>query len=50
MDAEALWPRYAAIWSSDPARRESELKECLADDASYCDPNGVFRHGRLTPL
>ncbi|HQS48984.1 MAG: nuclear transport factor 2 family protein [Pseudomonadota bacterium] len=43
MDAEALWSRYAAIWSSDPARRESELKECLADDVSYCDPNGPLR-------
>jgi len=43
MDAEELWPRYAAIWSSDPARRESELNECLADDASYCDPNGPLK-------
>jgi len=43
MDAEALWPRFAAIWSCDPARRESELKECLADDAGYCDPNGPPR-------
>lgn len=40
MDAEALWPRYAKIWSSDPTVRESELRDCLADEATYCDPNG----------
>lgn len=40
MDAETLWPRYARIWSSEPDRRESELRDCLADDATYCDPNG----------
>ncbi len=40
MDAETLWLRYANIWSSDPAVRESELQECLADDATYYDPNG----------
>lgn len=40
MDAETLWPRYAKIWSSDPAMRERELQACLADDATYCDPNG----------
>jgi hypothetical protein len=40
MDAETLWSRYAKIWSSDPDRRESELQDCLADDATYCDPNG----------
>ncbi|MGE0408000.1 MAG: nuclear transport factor 2 family protein [Amphiplicatus sp.] len=43
MDAEALWPRYAAIWSSVPAHRETELRHCLADDATYCDPNGLLR-------
>lgn len=43
MDAEEFWPRYAAIWSPDPARRGSELKACLADDPSYCDPNGLLR-------
>ncbi|WP_338446983.1 nuclear transport factor 2 family protein [Pelagerythrobacter marensis] len=40
MDAETLWQRYAKIWSSEPAVRESELQECLADEATYCDPNG----------
>ena len=38
MSAEALWRRYAIIWSSELARRKSELGECLADDATYCDP------------
>lgn len=40
MNPEKLWTRYAAIWSADLGTRESELKECLAEDASYCDPNG----------
>jgi len=42
MDAETLWPRYAIIWSSEPTLRERELKACLADDATYCDPNGAL--------
>ncbi len=40
MDAETLWPRYARIWSADPALRQDELQTCLAADAAYCDPNG----------
>lgn len=42
MDVEQLWRRYAKIWSSDPASREVELQACLADDATYCDPNGLL--------
>lgn len=42
MDAEQLWPRYAKIWSSDPLTRDSELMTCLADGATYCDPNGLL--------
>lgn len=38
MNAETLWYRYAKIWSSDAAMRESELQDCLADNATYCDP------------
>lgn len=45
MDAESLWPRYSKIWSAAPALRARELRECLADDATYCDPNGAL-HGR----
>ncbi len=41
MTPEALWQRYAAIWSLDAAKREAELAACLADDITYCDPNGV---------
>lgn len=42
MTPEALWTRYAAIWSLDAGRRESELAACLADDLTYCDPNGLL--------
>jgi SnoaL-like domain len=35
-----LWNRYAAIWSADADTRAIELRACLADDATYCDPNG----------
>jgi hypothetical protein len=41
MSPETLWNRYAAIWSSDPDTRSSELAACLADDVNYCDPNGL---------
>jgi hypothetical protein len=43
MDAETLWPRYARIWSSEPSLRESALQDCLADGATYCDPNGLLK-------
>ena len=36
-----LWRRYAAIWSLPAAARAAELDVCLADDATYCDPNGA---------
>jgi SnoaL-like domain len=42
MTPDALWRRYAAIWSLGAGRREAELAVCLADDASYCDPNGLL--------
>lgn len=42
MTTEALWTRYAAIWSLDAGRRESELVACLADDITYSDPNGLL--------
>jgi hypothetical protein len=41
MTPETLWDRYAAIWSSDAETRRGELVACLADDATYCDPNGL---------
>lgn len=37
-----LWNRYAAIWSADAETRKHELLTCLADDVTYCDPNGVI--------
>ena len=42
MTPDALWNRYAAIWSLDDGEREAELHACLADDATYCDPNGLL--------
>lgn len=42
MSPEALWPRYAAVWSAPAAVRTAELAACLADAATYCDPNGVI--------
>ena len=42
MTPEALWNRYAAIWSLASKHREAELHACLADDATYCDPNGLL--------
>jgi hypothetical protein len=42
MTPDALWTRYAAIWSLEAARREAELNACLADDVTYCDPNGLL--------
>lgn len=41
MTPKTLWDRYAAIWSLDAAARGGELEACLADDATYCDPNGL---------
>jgi hypothetical protein len=42
MTPEALWQRYARIWSSEPAVRTTELQACLADDCTYCDVNGLL--------
>ncbi|SEC03030.1 SnoaL-like domain-containing protein [Rhizobiales bacterium GAS188] len=42
MAPEALWERYSAIWSLDAVRRDAELATCLADDVTYCDPNGLL--------
>jgi hypothetical protein len=40
MTPEAVWNRYAQIWSSKPEVRAAELVACLADEATYCDPKG----------
>lgn len=42
MTPEDLWNRYSAIWSSPSERRRTELEACLADDATYCDVNGLL--------
>jgi hypothetical protein len=42
MTPDALWVRYAAIWSLDADARVGELAACLADDVTYCDPNGLI--------
>jgi hypothetical protein len=42
MSPEALWNRYAATWSAAGDARNIELAACLADDFSYCDPNGLI--------
>ena len=42
MTTEQLWKRYAAIWSTTESQRVGELSACLADDATYCDPNGLI--------
>ncbi len=41
MTPETLWERYSAIWSLDADARIGELAACLADGATYCDPNGL---------
>lgn len=41
MSPEELWNRYSAIWSAPAEQRGVELAACLADDATYCDPNGL---------
>jgi SnoaL-like domain len=46
MEPEVLWKRYSAIWSMDADRRHEELLVCVADDVTYCDPNGLIE-GRL---
>jgi hypothetical protein len=50
MTAEALWNRYSAIWTlPDDGARRIELSACLADDATYCDPNGLIEsHAALS--
>jgi hypothetical protein len=40
MTPEALWQRYARIWSTEPVQRGTELQACLADHCTYCDVNG----------
>src|SRR5690242_14084742 len=35
---EALWHRYARIWSLDTSRRDAEMAACLAPDVTYADP------------
>jgi hypothetical protein len=42
MSPEALWRRYARVWSSEPAIRGAELQACLTDQCSYCDVNGLL--------
>lgn len=43
MTLDDLWKRYSAIWSlSNAAERGTELSVCLADEATYCDPNGLL--------
>ncbi|ENN84539.1 hypothetical protein RHSP_83262 [Rhizobium freirei PRF 81] len=43
MTPDDLWNRYSAIWSiSDTAGRGNELSVCLADEATYCDRNGLL--------
>lgn len=50
MNTEAIWKRYSAIWSTAAeATRATELAACLADDATYCDPNGLIEgHAALS--
>lgn len=42
MVLEALWRRYARIWSSEAQARETEIDACLAETCTYCDINGVL--------
>ena len=42
MTPDALWRRYAAIWSLDAEARGGELAACLSEDVTYCDPNGLI--------
>lgn len=42
MTPDELWHRYAAIWSLAAGERDPELAACLADDVTYCDPNGLL--------
>jgi len=46
MEPEALWKRYAAVWSTGADRRREELLACVADDVTYCDPNRLIK-GRV---
>lgn len=49
MTPDAVWKRYAAIWSLAAAEREMELAVCLAGDATYCDPNGPLTEHAALP-
>jgi SnoaL-like domain len=42
MTPDVLWKRYAAVWSLTADQRVPELAACLADDVTYCDPNGLI--------
>jgi hypothetical protein len=35
MEPEALWKRYAAIWSMGADGRHDELLACVANDVTY---------------
>lgn len=35
---EALWTRYARLWSLDAGARGAEMRACLAEGVSYADP------------
>lgn len=41
MHLDTLWNRYAATWSLSTDDRPEELAACLADDVTYCDPEGL---------
>jgi predicted ester cyclase len=38
-NAEQVWQRYARIWSSDEARRSTELQACVDEAVRYADAN-----------
>lgn len=40
MSADALWRRYAALWTDAPAARDAGLLQCVHEHCRYCDPNG----------
>jgi ketosteroid isomerase-like protein len=42
MTPEALWNEYAATWSLPADERDRRLPECVVDEATYCDPNGLI--------
>ena len=46
MTPTVLWQRYAAIWSLPAVERTTEMQVCLADEITYCDPNGLIEGRR----